>query len=186
MLLHPKRIAVRTMDGETREYIISKFPATVGRDILTRLPDTGTAAGRHEDLVPAVDVMLDIMSYVAVALEDSDTVLRLASLELVNRHVPDWETLTRIEEAMLTYNTSFMRDWRRLDFLRRIGSDAPAEDYRNIDSLVGKVIAGGRATLQQLRTVYTIEDAMHIWEAAVVPEFNDYMAIKEAQRKARR
>lgn len=46
-------------------------------------------------------------------------------------------------------------------------------------------MASGRATLHELRTIYTVEDALHLWEAVIVPEFNDYVKLKEAQRKGR-
>ena len=53
---------------------------------------------------------------------------------------------------------------------------AGTQDYRNVDPLIGQIIDGGKATLHELQTVYTLEDAYTIWEACIVPKYNDWKA----------
>jgi hypothetical protein len=77
----------------------------------------------------------------------------------------------------------FFSGWQGLDYLRRIRPDCQHEDYRNVDGLIGKLIASGRATLQELRSIYTLEDALTMWEAVVVPEYNEYMAVEAMKRR---
>ena len=46
---------------------------------------------------------------------------------------------------------------------------------------MAQLISSGRCTLQELRTVYSLEDAWDIWEADYVPKYNAY---KARQRQA--
>ncbi len=60
--------------------------------------------------------MLKLMGYVGVRQPNGD-VLRLSTEALVNNHVPDWETLAKIEMAMMEKNCSFFRNGQSWDFL---------------------------------------------------------------------
>lgn len=42
---------------------------------------------------------------------------------------------------------------------------------------MGAIIEQGRATLQELRTIYSLEDALNIWEACIVPKYNEFVAM---------
>ena len=46
--------------------------------------------------------------------------------------------------------------------------------YRNIDALVAFLIERKAATLQELKTIYTLEDAMNMQEALEVPLINQW------------
>jgi len=46
--------------------------------------------------------------------------------------------------------------------------------------LTGQIISSGKATLHELRTVYTLEDAFMIWEADIIPKYNEWLAAKKA------
>ncbi len=102
-LLQPKSIQVITQSGEEKTYLISKFPAIAGREIIAKyplsaLPQVGNYGTNEE-------TMLKLMSFVAIPT--SADPIRLATADLVNNHVPDWETLMAIEGKMLEYNCSF-------------------------------------------------------------------------------
>lgn len=122
MMLQPKEIIVPTMDGEERGYVISKFPATAGREILTQYPLS--AVPRIGDYATNEALMLKIMSYVGVAVPGRDVPIQLTTRALVDNHVPDWETLARIELAIIDYNTSFFRDGRASTFFSALGAKA--------------------------------------------------------------
>ena len=120
MLLQEKEITVPTMDGEERTYLISKFPATAGREILTQYPIS--AVPRIGDYATNEALMLKIMGYVGVNIEGRETPLRLTTRALVDNHVPDWETLARIELAIIDYNTSFFRNGRASTIFSALGA----------------------------------------------------------------
>lgn len=51
--------------------------------------------------------------------------------------------------------------------------------------MIAALIASGRCTLNELRTVYSLEDAWNIWEADYIPKYNAYKA-HERQRELSR
>jgi hypothetical protein len=59
-------------------------------------------------------------------------------------------------------------------------------DYQNIDGLFGAIISEGKATLHELRTIYTLEDAFILWETIAVPKFNEWLAAKAAKKESAR
>lgn len=60
------------------------------------------------------------------------------------------------------------------------------EEYQNVDNLIGTLICNHLATLHELKTIYTLEDAMTMYEAWVVPKYNEYLANKQALKKVKR
>lgn len=53
-------------------------------------------------------------------------------------------------------------------------SGYPTKDYVNIGSLIGTLIASRVATLYELQTIYSLEDAMDMYEAIAVPKYNEW------------
>jgi hypothetical protein len=121
-MLQPTEILVRTLDGDERTYIISRFPAVAGREILTQYPLT--AMPKVGEYKANEALMLKMMAYAAVPTDDPDRPLALATRALVDNHVPDWETLARIELALINYNCSFFRDGRTSAFFAGLGTKA--------------------------------------------------------------
>ena len=46
--------------------------------------------------------------------------------------------------------------------------------YVNIGGLIGTLIANKVATLYELQTVYSLKDAMDMYEAIAVPKYNEW------------
>lgn len=120
-LIEPKDASVTTQKDDARNYVFSKFPAVSGREIaakypLSNMPSVG-------DYGVSEDTMLKLMCYVAVRL-DGGQLLPLTTKALVNNHVPDWETLVKIEGGMLEYNTSFFSNGKASIFLVGLGQAA--------------------------------------------------------------
>lgn len=104
-------------DGSKKTFVLSKFPAIAGREIVTQYPLTG--APKIGEYKTNEALMLKLMGYVGVRHENG--VIMLTTAELVNNHVPDFETLLKIEWAMMEYNCSFFRNGsvlRSLDSLK--------------------------------------------------------------------
>lgn len=140
-LLKPKDLIVKDQDGIERKYIISRFPATVGREMLCQYPITGLP--KIGDYAANDALMLKLMSYVAVPPKlGVGTPLRLTERILVNNHVPDGETLMVIEKEMLTYNTSFFLREKTLTFFDAI-----------MQTVTQKIIETLTGSLQQSSTL---------------------------------
>jgi len=103
----------KVIDGKT--YILSKFPAVAGREILTQYPLS--AAPKIGDYATNETMMLKIMCYVGVPMEVGIPTLMLNTKALIDNHVPNWETLLKIEWAMMEYNCSFFQNGRISTFL---------------------------------------------------------------------
>lgn len=56
--------------------------------------------------------------------------------------------------------------------------------YPNIPPLFGILISARLCTLHELRTIYTFADAMYIYEAYMVPKYNEWREIQASKSKA--
>ena len=113
-LIKPKPVKIKDSDGIEKEFIISRLPATVGREILAKYPVSNIPKlGEYQASADAMNLM---MKYVAVNLEGRDKPQRLMTPELINNHVVDGEQLLRLEMAMLAENTSFFGKGGSSDF----------------------------------------------------------------------
>lgn len=111
-----------TQKGDTRVYILSKFPAVAGREIIAGYPLSGMP--KLGDYKVNEEMMLKLMAHVAVPRDDGAAPLQLSTRALVDNHIPDWETLARVEMAMMEYNCSFFGNGRALSFLQGIAQQA--------------------------------------------------------------
>jgi len=46
------------------------------------------------------------------------------------------------------------------------------------------IISNGKATLHELKTIYTIEDAYTLWEIIAVCKYNEFVAIENSKKAA--
>lgn len=117
MMIKPKEITIGN-----KAYVISKFTAIEGREIVTQYLASGMP--KLGDYKRNEELMLKLMCYVGVPQENGT--LNLSTSALVNNHVEDWEALTKIEMAMMEYNCSFFRDGRVSTFLNDTAQKVPA------------------------------------------------------------
>lgn len=116
-MIQPKEITIETQGGESRTFILSKFPAIQGREIIAKYPLS--AMPKLGDYAVNEETMLKLMAFVAVP-QDGNPPLLLTTRALVNNHCPDWETLARVEVAMMEYNVSFFGNGKGSTFLEAI------------------------------------------------------------------
>ncbi|HGN0249016.1 TPA: hypothetical protein ACKRJX_001370 [Proteus mirabilis] len=114
MLIKPKEITVIDSDRQQHTFIISRLPATIGREILAKYPLSN--APKIGDYEVSKEAMLKMMAYVAVEKEDQEIYLKTSTL--IDNHVPDGEALIRLELEMLKYNTSFFGNGGSQNFLQ--------------------------------------------------------------------
>ncbi len=122
MLIEPKTITLPTRSGD-KSYVIGKYPAIAGREIVAKYPVANMP--KLGEYGVSEETMLKLMGFVGVETAPGQVQL-LTSRNLVDNHVPDWETLARLEWASLEYNCSFFGDGRASDFFANFGAKAPA------------------------------------------------------------
>lgn len=106
-MLEPMDKKIPLSSGGEKSFVLSKFPAIAGREIVTQYPTTGMP--KLGEYKTNEEIMLKLMAFVGVR-QDNGGVTMLTTRELVNNHVPDFEALMRIEWAMMEYNCSFFRN----------------------------------------------------------------------------
>jgi hypothetical protein len=121
-MLQPKEVTIKTQAGDERVYVLSKFPAVAGREIIAKYPMS--AMPKLGDYKVNEETMLKLMAFVGVNIEGRQGPLMLSTRALVENHVPDWETLARIEVAMIEYNCSFFGNGKASSFFGLIEAKA--------------------------------------------------------------
>lgn len=122
-MLEPKEITLKDQSGNERTYMISKFPAIAGREIVTKYPVSNVPKlGEYQ---VSEEIMVKAMSFVAAVGADGHET-RLTTRALIDNHVPDWETLARLEWAVLEYNVSFFGNGLNSAFFESISQKAVA------------------------------------------------------------
>lgn len=126
--LNPKLLPVQGRDGEFKDFVISHFPATVGREIVTQYPLT--AIPKIGDYKTNEALMLRMMAYVAVVVpaqgDAPERCLELSTRTLVDNHVGDHERLMRLEWALMEYNCSFFGNGKASTFFETIAEKGKA------------------------------------------------------------
>lgn len=118
---------------DNRNFIISKFPAIAGREIVMKYPIS--ALPKLGDYKVNEETMFKLMAYVAVPTDNGP--LRLTTAALIDNHAGNWETLMRVEAAMMEYNCSFFRDGRVLSFFDELALKAKALGSQMLTALSG-------------------------------------------------
>jgi hypothetical protein len=140
-MIEPKEVTVETQKGEKRAYVLSKFPAISGREIIAKYPLS--AMPKLGDYAVNEETMLKLMAYVGVPRDQGEPLL-LTTRGLVDNHVPDWETLARIEFAMMEYNVSFFANGKGSTFLEAIMAKAQAFLSKTLTDLSGQLSQKGK------------------------------------------
>ena len=140
-MIEPKEVYLKTQRGDERTYIISKFPAIAGREIVSKYPLSNVPKiGEYQQ---SEEVMLKLMAFVGVP-RDGGEPLMLTTRALVDNHVPDWETLTRLEWSQLEYNTSFFGEGLNSDFFANFSHKAAQWISKTLMPLLATSSAAGK------------------------------------------
>jgi hypothetical protein len=116
-LLEQEEIIIESARGEPITYVISKLPATLAREVITQYPLS--ALPKLGDYERNEELMLKLMRYVGIAGKGKEGApLMFITRGLIDNHVPDFETLARLEMAMLEKNCGFFRNGGASNFLK--------------------------------------------------------------------
>ena len=123
--IEPKEIEVGG-----KSFVISKFPAMIGRKIVTQYISSGLP--KIGDYNSNEEIMLLLMKHVAAKNEEGKATV-LSTRGLIDSHITPmpsmederWEMLGKIEAATMEYNCSFFRGGRISNFFRDIAQKLP-------------------------------------------------------------
>ncbi len=108
-MIEPKEI---TVDG--KQYVLTKFPATKGREIATKYGIS--LLTKVSDYAANEETMLKLMAYVGIPRAGNQP-LMLDAQSLVDNHVKNFETLLKLEREMMVYNCGFFQNGASWTFL---------------------------------------------------------------------
>lgn len=117
LFLEKKEIEIQ---GE--KFIISKFPATAGREIIASYPLS--AIPKLNEYKSNEEIMFKLMRYVAKIVPGGEPIV-LENQVLIDNHVKSWEILVKLEKEMLVYNCSFFQNGRISTILRDFAQNIP-------------------------------------------------------------
>jgi hypothetical protein len=109
--------------GGSKTFILSKFPAIVGREIIAKYPLSGMP--KLGDYSVNEETMFKLMNHVAIRGANGEPI-RLSTRDLIDNHCESWEVLARVEFEMLKLNCSFFADGRASRFLEGFAQKALA------------------------------------------------------------
>lgn len=125
----------KEIDGKV--YILSKFPAIAGREIIAKYPVANMP--KLGEYGVSEETMLKLMAFVAVRTDGGE--LKLSTRALVDSHVPGWETLAKIEWSMMEYNCSFFQNGKVSTFLEGLSQKFPALITQILTNSLGQLSA---------------------------------------------
>lgn len=131
-LIKPKEIIIKYEEEELK-FNISKLPATVGREILSKYPVSNMP--KLGDYNVSEETMLKLISYTERVYDDRTQ--PLTNKTLIDNHIPSWEVLVKLEAFMLDYNCSFFDLGKVLNSLKEWKALAQPKNIKTLmDSLV--------------------------------------------------
>ncbi len=135
-LLEPKTVEI---NGCT--FIISKMPCTTAQEVIFNMP-----AG----LIPVIsnfakseEQAFKMLKYCERVYTDGRANVPLISKEIINNHVPDFDTLIKLEYECLQYNFDFFKNGSLLNFLNQGVSLAKSNISEILTDLLDKLSARG-------------------------------------------
>ena len=117
-MIEPKEITI-----DDKVFILSKFPAIAGREIVAKYVASGLP--KVGDYKVNEETMFKLMAFVAVPLP-TGAKIQLTSQALIDNHTGNWETLGKVEIAMMEYNCSFFQNGRVSTFLNDVAQKLPS------------------------------------------------------------
>lgn len=135
-MIKPKEIEITTSDGVVKRFVISRVPASVGREIAFKYLPSGTP--KVGDYATNEEMAYKLLSYVSVVMDSGE--LRLSNKALVDNHCEDWETQIKLEKEMLTYNFSFFRDGKVSGFLDLIVREASKSSTEMLTTFLPRLL----------------------------------------------
>ena len=131
-LLEPKAVEINGY-----KFIISKMPCTVAQEVIFKLP-TGLIP-LISNFSQAEEMAYKMLSYCERVYTDGRPNVPLISKALIDNHIPDFDTLIKLENECLAYNYDFFANGKLLGFLNKGLSLAESKASAILTDLLDKL-----------------------------------------------
>ena len=110
-LLSPKEVAINGC-----KFLISKMPCMTAQEVIVRIP-AGILPLINQYTI-SEEMVVKMLSCCQRVYDDKPNV-PLISKEIINNHIPDFDTLLQLENECLKYNYDFFNQGKVLTFLAK-------------------------------------------------------------------
>lgn len=114
-MIKPKDISIMDMDGVEHNFIISRLPYPVGREVAAVYPTANMP--KIGDYKASEAVMLKMFKYIAKVPAEGEPI-RLVNMDLIANHIQDATVGLKLEAAMLAFNFDFFGQGGLSGFLK--------------------------------------------------------------------
>lgn len=111
MLLEPKEVEINGC-----KFLISKMPCMTAQEVAVKLP-TGLLPLINQ-FSQSEEMVIKMLACCQRIYKDKPNV-PLISKEIINNHVPDFDTLIKLEHECVQYNYDFFENGKLLNFLNK-------------------------------------------------------------------
>ena len=130
----------KTINVNGKDFLIHKFTALAGREILLGYGDALKAAVSgsipFDKLYASNEVYLKkLMSFVSVIMPSGNPIA-LSTNALIDNHISSWEDLVKIEMEVLNYNCSFFPIGEIFQNLKDLAANLNAQSKKTLSSQV--------------------------------------------------
>ena len=130
-------IEEKKVEIDGKEFVISKLPATVGREILYKYTSAGKNILTDGSYAVSEEVMLKLMSYVGVYVDNR--LVEFKTAEIINNHVKSAMTLLKLEKEMWSYNFDFFTPDKISTFFSKLNDLMEHKTTEILTDLLGKL-----------------------------------------------
>lgn len=131
VLLKPKSIEIKGV-----KFIISQMPCTVAQEVAFKLPPG--LLPLVGNFTQAEDMYVKMLSYCERVYDDGRHI-KLINKDLIDNHVPDFDTLLQLEREVIEYNYGFFDTEKLLNLLNRCLSHVESRVSKILTDLLGKL-----------------------------------------------
>ncbi|GAB3629839.1 hypothetical protein PTE30175_05416 [Pandoraea terrae] len=164
-----------------RPYLIHQMAAREGFEYLA----IDSADYTVEELVKGVKVKV---AGQWVAAEDEE-VINVAISDAAGI-LPPYKVLWALNAEVRQVNFGFLAGRKKPEVPGRFRSNVDTQEADGMDPLIANLFASGKASMIELETVYSVEDAVRMMDSIVVANVNqaliDEAAMAEAKSKSKR
>lgn len=130
-------IEEKKVEIDGKEFVISKLPATVGREVLYKYTSAGKNILTDGSYAVSEEVMLKMMSYVGVYIDNR--LVKFDTPDIINNHVKSAMTLLKIEKEMWSYNFDFFTPDKISAFFTKLNELTEHKTTEILTDLLGKL-----------------------------------------------
>lgn len=147
LLLKPKQIEING-----NKFIISKMPCTVAQEVIMKLP-TGFIP-MLSNFEVSQDMAFKMLSYCERVYDGGQANVPLISKEIIDNHVPDFNTLIQLEAECINYNYDFFANGKAWIFLNKGVCLAESKVSGILTDLLDRLLqAGGQPSTNSKQSI---------------------------------